>query len=112
MTDEGPGGPAPYSGSKGATMIDLATVGGAWEIGRTEDNVILAGDREALRRLAEARGLTVEKNEGPILSAEGGRAIYAPASPENFAICYYLPSGLLMRGRDEFTLVMPRELAG
>ena len=80
---------------------------GLREIGRTGENVIYTGGLADCRRAAFVGGLDIERYEGGILGSEGGIGIYRLATPETFAIAYFRGGGLIVRGADDFTLVLP-----
>jgi hypothetical protein len=78
-------------------------------IAETKDNVIFLGTLAACRRLAFAHGMEVERYEGPILSSIGGIAQYASADAKNFAICWFVGRGMIIKVGigDDYSLVMP-----
>lgn len=57
----------------------------------SDTNIVLEGSLADCKRLAFAHGLEVVKEEGPILSCTGGKAIYG-TSP---TVRYYLTRGLI-----------------
>lgn len=77
------------------------------EVARTETNVIFSGTLAGCRKLAFSHGMEVEKYEGRTISFDSRGAVKAPADANNFSACWFKGAGLLMKGRDDYSLVMP-----
>ena len=78
-------------------------------ISETSGNVVFAGTLAACRRMAFAHGLEVDRTEGATISSENGRGVYAPADSNAPTMTWLKPSGLIAKGRDDYTLVMPKD---
>jgi hypothetical protein len=79
-------------------------------IGQTTDNIIFEGPLQDCRRMAFAHGMEVDRYEGRTLAIDGRGAILAPADASNFSCCWFKGSGLLMKTRDAYCLVMPMSI--
>ena len=79
------------------------------EIGRTDDNVILEGSLAACKRIAAAHGLEVVRYEGMITGSDGNRATYAPVDMARPSLIY-LTRGMIVRGRDGYSIVIPMDV--
>lgn len=77
------------------------------KIGQTEDNVVFEGSLAACRRLAFAHGMEVDRYEGRTVSIDNGKAICVPADDKDFSCCWFKGSGLIIKSRDGYCLVMP-----
>lgn len=80
---------------------------GLKNIGITSDNVLFSGSKGACKRMASAHGMEVEKYEGRILGSDCGIAATMTADSETFSICWFIGGGMVIKGRDDYTLVMP-----
>ena len=77
------------------------------EINRTSDSIVFSGTLAGCRKLAFAHGMEVAEYCGRLIEFDGVRAVSAPATPADFSVCYFVGGGLIHRGRDGYTLVMP-----
>lgn len=80
---------------------------GLEKIGETADNVVFSGTLGSCKRMAFAHGMEIEKYEGRILSSVNGHAIHAPVSESNPTLIWFKGGGLILKGRDDYSLVMP-----
>jgi hypothetical protein len=77
------------------------------EIGRTSDNIVFSGSLGACKRMAAAHGMEVESMEGAITGCDGNRATYLPPDESKPALAWFKGGGLIIRGRDDYSLLMP-----
>jgi hypothetical protein len=83
---------------------------GLEKLAETSTNVVFSGSLAACKRLAFAHGMEVESYEGRCLGMAGGRATVAAADATNFSAVWFKGGGLVLKGRDNYTLVMPLEV--
>lgn len=76
-------------------------------LSQTDDNIVFEGSLSACRRMAFAHGMEVDRYEGRTISIDGRRATYTPADEKHFSICWFKGSGLIVKSRDGYCLVMP-----
>ena len=79
-------------------------------IGVTKDSVVLAGTLASCKRIAAAHGMEIEKHEGSILSSNCGVATYAPVNESRPNRILYAGGGMIQRGRDDYSIVIPRRV--
>jgi hypothetical protein len=79
-------------------------------IGQTNDSVVFVGQLGACKQMAAAHGMEIERYEGFVVSSGPQGATFTPANPKNFSRIWFRDGGMIQRGRDNFTLVMPRKL--
>jgi hypothetical protein len=87
-------------------------------LAETSTSAVLSGTLGACKRIAAACGMEVAKYEGYIVSSgptglDGSSgAIYTPVSgpDDRWSRILYNPGGMIQRGQDDFTVVIPIEL--
>src|SRR6478609_10615136 len=77
------------------------------EIGRTNDNVVLAGSYIACKRVAAVHGMEVDRYEGAIMGSVNGVGTYALPDPDRPMMVWFKPSGLMVKAQDGYTLSVP-----
>lgn len=77
------------------------------ELARTTDGVVLEGTLKDCQALAADLGMEPAEYRGRILESDRGKAIYALHTTDNWFSCTYIGGGLLMKGRDDWSLVVP-----
>jgi|APGre2960657404_1045060.scaffolds.fasta_scaffold53212_1 hypothetical protein len=77
------------------------------EVSRTETSIVFSGTLAGCRKMAFSHGMEVAEYCGRLIEFDGVRAVSAPATSADFSVCYFVGGGLIHRGRDEYTLVMP-----
>lgn len=77
-------------------------------VATTADNVVLAGSLADCKRMAAAHGMDIQGYEGCILGAVGGIATYQQLDAARPNRIVYVGGGMIQRGRDDYSLVMPR----
>ena len=77
------------------------------ELARTATGVVLEGTLDDCKTLAAHLGMEPAEYTGRILEFDGRKAIYAPHTANDYACCYFVGGGLMLKGRDDWTLVVP-----
>lgn len=75
---------------------------------KTETSVILSGTKANCLRMAAALGLHALRYEGRTVSIDGGEAVMAPAGRDDFVWCHFAEGGFILRGRDDYSLLVRR----
>lgn len=76
-------------------------------LARTATGVVLEGTLKECQALAADLCMEVAEYKGRILQSVYGKAVYALATADDFFSCTYVGGGLLMKGRDNWTFVVP-----
>lgn len=81
---------------------------GLKEIARSSTSIVLEGTLANCKRMAFAHGLEIVKANTRLISFDGSHAVYAGG--EDYVSYELSPRGLIHKGRDAWTLVMPIEV--
>lgn len=60
--------------------------------------------------MAFAHGMEIDRYEGQIIAINNGKALYAPVNEKSYTTIWFKGSGLITKGRDDWSLVMPVKL--
>lgn len=83
---------------------------GLEKIAETETSVVLTGSLANCKRIAAAHGMEVDSYEGCLVSCDGSHAVYAPVDESKPNRIWYKNGGLIQRGRDDYSVVIPRNV--
>ena len=79
-------------------------------IRETTESLVFVGGLGACKRMAAAHGMEIDRYEGFLVSSDSHGGVFTPASPKSFSRILYRGGGMVQKGRDDYTLVMPRRV--